>query len=239
MNKNCDYLLKTAGIKLPVIGLYDTADPSSFEPLVFPVEGRWACVFMFFKNWQKGESLYLKPDTYGCGGAGTHLLRQVTRSREDYVDFLYGEEGLKASEELMGKWVDKNKGYKSKYENLIIGPLRENQYDDLKTITFFVNPDQLSLFVIGAHYFQEPSDIPVVKAPFSSGCGMLITMFPDIEKPDAIIGATDIAMRKYLPPDILAFTVTKPLYEQLCSLDENSFLSKRFWKDLQKARNRK
>jgi hypothetical protein len=46
----------------------------------------------------------------------------------------------------------------------------------------------------------------------------------------------DIAMRRYLPPDIIAFTVTKPMYEELCRLDKNSFLSKPFWKDLQKAR---
>lgn len=107
MNINCDYLLETSGIGLPVIGLYDTPDPSSFELLVSPVKDRWACVFMFFKNWQRGESIHLVRETFGCGGAGTHFLRQRTRSREDYVDFLYGEEGIKASEELIGQWIDK------------------------------------------------------------------------------------------------------------------------------------
>jgi hypothetical protein len=45
-------------------------------------------------------------------------------------------------------------------------------------------------------------------------------------------------MRKFLPPDIMAFTVTKPLYQRLCSLDEKSFLDKSFWKDLMKARKK-
>ena len=43
-------------------------------------------------------------------------------------------------------------------------------------------------------------------------------------------------MRQHLPPDVLAFTVTRPLYEQLCALDDRSFLHKAFWKRLQTAR---
>ena len=56
------------------------------------------------------------------------------------------------------------------------------------------------------------------------------------EIPKAIIGGTDIAMREHLPADILALTVNKPMYRQLCELDENSFLYKSFWKRLRKAR---
>jgi hypothetical protein len=37
---------------------------------------------------------------------------------------------------------------------------------------------------------------------------------------------------------ILAFTVTKPMFEQLCALDERSFLFKPFLKNLRKARAR-
>jgi hypothetical protein len=34
------------------------------------------------------------------------------------------------------------------------------------------------------------------------------------------------------------FTVTKPMFERLASLDERSFLSKPFWKRLMKARGK-
>jgi hypothetical protein len=64
----------------------------------------------------------------------------------------------------------------------------------------------------------------------------LITLFADLERPQAMIGATDIAMRKHLPLDLLALTAIKPLYEQLCALDERSFLAKPFWKQLRQAR---
>ena len=64
----------------------------------------------------------------------------------------------------------------------------------------------------------------------------LVPLFDDLGVPQAIVGATDIAMRQYLDPDLLAFTVTKSMFEQLCGLDDKSFLYKRFWKNLRKAR---
>jgi len=64
----------------------------------------------------------------------------------------------------------------------------------------------------------------------------LISLFEDLNVPKAIIGATDIAMRQYLPQDTLAFTVTKPMFKQLCELDEKSFLYKTFWDNLKKVR---
>jgi hypothetical protein len=60
----------------------------------------------------------------------------------------------------------------------------------------------------------------------------------DSDVPKAIIGATDIAMRHHLPPDILALTVNKPMFRQLCELDEDSFLYKPFWKRLRNARDK-
>lgn len=64
----------------------------------------------------------------------------------------------------------------------------------------------------------------------------MVALFDDLTIPQAIIGATDIAMRKHLPPDVVAFSVTKHMFEQLCKLDESSFLYKPFWNNLRKAR---
>ena len=44
--------------------------------------------------------------------------------------------------------------------------------------------------------------------------------FADLSIPQASIGTTDIAMRQHIPPDILGFTVTKSMFEQLCALDD-------------------
>ena len=160
----------------------------------------------------------------------------MTRSREDFVTFLVDDEGLKASHDLMEQWLDHRNGYRQEHAHILIGPLRNDQYEYVKSITFYVNPDQLSVLMLGAQYNNGPGDPPPVIAPFGSGCMELVPLFDAFDIPQAIIGATDIAMRQHLPPDILAFTVTKPLFEQLCALDKRSFLYKPFWQNLRKAR---
>lgn len=49
---------------------------------------------------------------------------------------------------------------------------------------------------------SSPEDPPPVISPLDSGCMELVTMFVDLEAPLAIIGATDVAMRKYLLPGL-------------------------------------
>ena len=49
--------------------------------------------------------------------------------------------------------------------------------------------------------------------------------------------ARNVTLGRPVEPDKLAFTVTKPMYERLCELDETSFLGKRFWRVLKKARS--
>ncbi|MFH1488248.1 MAG: DUF169 domain-containing protein [Pseudomonadota bacterium] len=228
-------LLKT-GISHPLIGVYDAPDPDAFGPLVSPKPGKWACVFMFYKKWLEGLTLQVTKDNFGCGGAGYWLCSVETRTREEFIKFLAEDEGLKSSTELMNRWLDYRKPYIQENTDLLIGPLRDDHYEYLQSVTFYVNPDQLGLLMTGANYDNAPEDPPPVIAPFGSGCGLMLGLFKDLSIPQAIIGATDIAMRQYLSPDLLAFTVTRPMFERLCSLDEKSFLYKPFWQNLRKAR---
>ncbi|MGA1871894.1 MAG: DUF169 domain-containing protein [bacterium] len=204
--------------------------------MVEPSPGKQVCVFSFFENWLKGETLLIRKDNFGCKGAGHSLCNASTRSVDDLVKFLVDGEGLKSSRDLMRQWIGHQNPYIQNYPNILIGPLRERQYDFLKTVTFFVNPDQLSVLMLGAQYNTAPGDPPPVLAPFGSGCMELVSLFGNLSIPQAIIGSTDVAMRQFIPQNILAFTVTKPLFRQLCELDEKSFLHKPFWKNLRKSR---
>jgi hypothetical protein len=236
MQPDPENLLKRIDLTIPLIGLYDAPDLDAFEPLVTPEPGEHMCVFSFYKHWLNGETLHLTRDNFGCGGAGHWLCGIATRSDEDFIEFLVDGEGLKASRELMEAWIAHRPPYRQEHPHILIGPLREDRYKHLKTITFFVNPDQLSVLMIGAQYRNAPGDPVPVIAPFGSGCMELVSLFEALNIAQAVIGATDIAMRQHLPPDILAFTVTKPLFAQLCELDEKSFLYKPFWRNLRKAR---
>lgn len=223
-------------LETPLIGFYDSPITQPFEPLVKPGKTGRNCIFSFYTEWLKGTTLHLAKQHYGCGGAGHWICGIEGRSREGYLDFLVNTEGLKSSFELMDKWLDYTKPYQQEHPNILIGPLKPDQYSYLKTITFFVNPDQLSALMIGAEYNRSPEDPPAVIAPFGSGCMQMTALIGDLTKPSSIIGTTDIAARKYIPENLLAFTITRPMFENLCKLDERSFLFKSFWKELKKMR---
>lgn len=229
-------LLEVIGPDIPLVGLYDAPDPAPFSPLVRPAPGQRTCVFAFYRNWLAGETLHITRENYGCGGAGRALCGVETRSRDQFVRFLVDDEGLKASHRLMNQWLDYRQPYGQEHPHILIGPLCPEQYAYLKTVTFYVTPDQYSILALGAQYRSAPDDPLPLLAPFGSGCAQLVSLFDDLEIPQAVTGATDIAMRQHLSPDILAFTATKSLFEQLCALDERSFLYKPFWQRLRKAR---
>jgi hypothetical protein len=229
-------LIQKIGVEAPLIGFYDAPDVSPFEPVVRIESGDSSCIFSFYTNWLNGETLLLTRESFGCRGAGSCLFGVATRSPEAMVTFLVDEEGLKSSRELMRRWIDRRGSYRPEHPNLLIGPLRPDEYRYLKTVTFYVNPDQLAALLLGANYNSGPDDLTPVMAPFGSGCSQLLPLFADLTVPQAIVGATDIAMRQWLPPDTLAFTVTKPMFAQLCGLDEKSFLYKPFLQRLRKAR---
>jgi len=230
------YLLSRLDLSVPLIGIYDAPDIKPFEPLVYFPSLQRACLFEFYKDWIAGRTLVLSTEDYGCGGCGTWWFNKQTRSRKSYLDFLANKEGLKASEDLMGTWFDAVKRYEPENGFIMVGPLKETQYNYLKTVTLYVNPDQLSVLLTGAQYFQPYTAEAPVTVDFGSGCMEMLTLLEGKTGPCGIVGATDMAMRNHLPPDRIAFTVNKEMYENLCRLNEDSFLGKPFLKILKSAR---
>jgi hypothetical protein len=234
MKPDAANLLGIAGIKTPLVGFYDVPNPEPFEPFCTPKR----CIFACYENWAKGESICISEGNCSCRGGGYWIGGVEFATRDNFAKGLNEREGFKSSHELMKQWLDNQKPYKIEHGYVVIGPLRDEQYDYLRTVTFFVNPDQLSLLLLGTEYHNASVNIHPTFTAFGSGCGQLAALFGNVDPdiPKAIIGATDIAMREHLPPNILALTVSKPMYEQLCELEENSFLYKAFWKRLKKAR---
>jgi hypothetical protein len=65
-------LRKKLDTKLPLIGFYEAPDPAIFNPRVTPKEND--CIFSFYKNWLRGETLYSTRESYGCGGGSIPAL---------------------------------------------------------------------------------------------------------------------------------------------------------------------
>jgi len=231
-------LIAELALDRPLVGLYDAPDPGAFAPLVAPRpgSGRGPCVFHFYRCWLKGETLHLTAGNFGCGGCGRAFFGVQTREREEFIDFLWGDEGLRATRELMAAWIDKAPTYRPEHAHVLVGPLKPALAAYLRTVTFWVNPDQLSVLQHGAYYHHAWGEPDPVTVPFGSGCSELVVPFRDLDAPQAVIGGTDIAMRGDLPADVLAFTVTVPLFARLCALGDASFLGKGFLASLRKAR---
>jgi hypothetical protein len=231
-------LLAALDLRTPLIGLYDAPEPQAFAPLVSPKPsaGRGPCVFHFYRRWLNGETLHLTADDFGCRGCGRALFGVQALERDDLVDFLWRDEGLRASRELMAAWVDGAPTYWPAHGNVLIGPLRPDLSEYLRTVTFWVNADQLSVLQHGAYHHHALGDPDPVTVPFGSGCSELVVPFRDLNEPQAAIGGTDVAMRGDLPANVLAFTVTVSMFARLCSLGEDSFLGKGFLARLRSAR---
>ncbi|MDM8535828.1 DUF169 domain-containing protein [Desulfobacterales bacterium HSG17] len=228
-------LLNILEISNPLIGFYDTPEKSMFEPFTMAKQ----CVFSCYQDWIQGKSICLSEQNVvdiECPGAGYWNCNVASVPSEHVAHFLAVEEGLKASHNLMCQWLENQPPYKKTYDYIVVGPFQKEQYEYLKTITFYVDPDQLSLLITGAEYHNASTSCHPVTATFGTGCGQLAAIFNDFNTPQAVIGGTDIAMRPYLPRNILAFTVTKPMFEKLCRLDETSFLHKSFWSNVKQTR---
>lgn len=235
MQPNPTNLLSTLEISNPLTGFYDTPDQHIFKP--FTAVG--PCIFSSYQDWMKGKSIILSEQNskgIECPGAGYWNCNVASVPREHVAHFLAVEEGLKASQDLMCQWLANHPPYRKKHKSIVIGPLRMEQYEYLKTITFWVNPDQLSMLITGAEYQNASISPHPVTAAYSTGCQQLAAIFDDYNSHKAVIGGTDIAMRQYLPKNTLTFTVTKPMFEQLCRLDEKSFLYQSFWSCVKQAR---
>ncbi len=229
-------LLAALDLQTPVVGLYDAPDPAPFAPLVTPGAGRGRCLFDFYADWERGATLHLTAERFGCGGCGRAFFGVQTREREDFIDFLWKDEGLRASRELMADWIDRSPTYRPAHGHILVGPLKPELGEHLKTVTFWVDPDQLSVLQHGAYHHHAWGEPDPVTVPFGSGCSELVVHFRDLALPQAVIGGTDVAMRDGLPRDVLAFTVTVPMLSLLARLGDESFLGKGFLRRLRGAR---
>ncbi len=241
-----DRLIKALRLETPLIAVYDGADPAAFEPLV--ESAGHACCFSYYKRWLEGKTLSIEREEAlkgapcrGCPG-GQRAMGLVKEYPSHMAHFLTdGEgapmgEGLKASPDLAQDFLDRSRAPEVTGDRVLIGPLRLEAWETVKTVTFLVDPDRLSAVMTLATYWT--SDPDTVHAPFSSGCGLLRREPESYGEGHAVIGCTDLAMRKYLPPALLCLTVLPGHFETMLTYPDSAFLNKEWWNELMKARGK-
>ncbi len=112
--------------------------------------------------------------------------------------------------------------------------------DNVKSVTFFADPDQLSALVILANYaYPERENVCV---PWAAGC-QVIGIFgyheSERENPRALIGMTDISarntVRASLGRNLMSFTVPWPRLLEMERHVDSSFLHRQTWRELREA----
>lgn len=231
-------------LETPVIAVYDCAPDGAFEPIV-RAKGR-ACCFAYYKGWMEGKTLLIErgggdfqnPQN-GCPGA-----QRAFGFAGEYPPFMAhfltdGEgapmgEGLKATPELAQEFLDRAEPPTLSGDTILIGPLRLDRWEHVRSVTFFADPDRISALMTLAAYWSSDPDF--IHAPFSSGCGLLLRDLESQERERAVLGCTDIAMRKYLPPEILCLSISPGHFERMVDFPDGAFLDKDWWNELMKSR---
>jgi hypothetical protein len=239
-------LNKALRLETPIIALYDTDPTPGFEPLVHS-KGR-ACCFAYYQRWLKGETLVIErnggsfqdpkngcPGMHNAFGFGKGYPPWMANFLTDGKGAPMGE-GLKATPQLAQEFLDRAKAPTPTGDHILIGPLRLEHWDKVRTISFFVDPDRLAaLMTLATFWSSNPDEIA---APFSSGCGLMWREMISFDRDRPIIGCTDIAMRKYLPPEILCISVSPARFEQMINFPDDAFLKKEWWNELLKSREK-
>jgi hypothetical protein len=216
----------------PLVAVFDAPPSEAFAPLV-EATGT-TCCFAYYQRWLDGETLVLQKGGAGCQGASRAL--GLERHYPDYMAHFLTDgvgapkgEGLRATPAIAQAYIDAAKPPDLSSDAVLIGPLRLSQWDAVRSVTFLVDPDRLSALMTLAGYWSADD---VVAAPFGSGCSFLWRSLGTGGEDRAVIGATDIAMRRYLPPHVLTLTVRPAHLAKMLTAPEDSFLYRSWWNDL-------
>jgi len=153
-------------------------------------------------------------------------------------DFLKGERYLKDPEgtrrfiealpmrDIAAGWV-------------VVKPLEQAdpEREEVKSVTFFVDPDRLSALVILANYGRPGLENVII--PWAAGCQVMgILAYQELEReyPRGLVGLTDISARRnvrgLLGRHVLSFTAPWPLFREMEANTEGSFFQRETWRAL-------
>lgn len=231
-------LMKKLRLTTPLLAVYDATPSDAFAP-VFEPEGD-ECCFSYYDRWLAGETLALKKSGAGCKGA--HRALGIEQGTPPFMaHFLTdGEgapkgEGLRATAEIAQAFIDRGRPPVPASGGILVGPLRLDQWDRVRSVTFLVDPDRLAALTTLAGYWSANN---VVAAPFGSACSFFWKSFNEQEGVLAIIGGTDVAMRRHLPTAIMTLTVEPGHFARILTVPDGSFLDKEWWNELMDVRDR-
>lgn len=240
MKARIETFMKAFGMaEYPVLFRYTDDVPKG---TLLPPEGAHVCVFaLLAKTRGEGTPVALAASHHGCHGGG-YYLGFLDWPREGIEYFLScgipgkmeGERYVKTPELALARFDRVPVRPAPKRYGLFTRADMPHAADDPEVVIFFASPD----LIAGLHFLASfDRDDDAVTAPFSSGCGAIVTLpLAEGERSDprAVIGLFDPSARPHVEQNLLTFSVPFGLYGRMAANIPESFLTTRTWGTIRK-----
>ncbi len=225
--------------ELPITFYY--TDEEGHAELVKP-GSVYRCVIAAIQHVRHGKPLCFDAESIGCFGG----RRYLGFSREVRVNFEYflscgiaGKmegERYKKTPEIAAEAIKHMQPFEAPSKYIVFKRWDQiDESDKPNVVIFFAPPDVLSgLFTLANFDEIEPNS---VFAPFGSGCSSIV-QYPYFEgKSDrqrAVLGLFDVSARPFVPENTLAFSIPMSKFDRMVHNMDESFLTTKSWKVVQK-----
>jgi len=202
------------------------------------VFGQFSCVVgNIWRARKKKTAAYFSAEKFGCPGGAFWLgfnkpqaetiINYVSTGIPNWTD---GEMYCESPDELrrIFEYVDPRPAPK-KY--CVFKPIDQFHAKELpELVSFFVRPETLcGLHQLAAFVTNEPE---IVASPWGAACGNLVAWplhYVNKGIKRAVLGGWDPSARKFFKTDELSFTVPMPMFTDMLSRFEESFLKTETW----------
>jgi uncharacterized protein (DUF169 family) len=198
----------------------------------------WNCIIGLLHKIRKGSSASFSADSIGCMG-GKCYSGFAGRPAGLNMFLSTGKEKYLKNAEIAQIAIDQFPVFIAPKKYITFkrwDQLNENDSPDV--VIFFATPDVLSGLFTLANFDQTDPFTNI--APFSSGCGSIIS-YPyqesKKENPKAILGMFDVSARPYVPENTLSYAIPMKKFEQMIQNMDDSFLTTEDWQKVQKRIN--
>jgi uncharacterized protein (DUF169 family) len=225
------------GADLPIV-FYYTDEETQGTPVEFKQEEeKPRCFIGQLARVLAGEDLRLNVKSIGCSGGRSYTGFQEMRMPNFEYFISCGIEGKMSGErykrtpQIALENMKLRPKFKAPAKNIVFKRWdRLKEADSPEVVIFFASPDVLSgLFTLSN--FEE-GGLTNVLAPFSSGCGSIIT-WPSIERAKngnaSYLGMFDISARPFVPANTLSLAMPMEKFARIIDCMEESFVITDSW----------
>lgn len=223
------------------VAVYRTSEPPVGE---VPDPGLHCVISsMLFPAAREGKTVVAKKDEIPCSGAynGFGFGGEPGRER-NYCGYSTGTEESPGrhyfkNEDIAKTVLDQVNVYGDDSGYIVLQPIDEavGQGRPVETVVFLVDPMRFSALTTLAGYDSTVADGCNVKVIHALACEEIYALpkaESGSENPKAILGLTELFVRKECRPQDMTFAVPYAMYLKMEANAEESFLNTRYWKDV-------